>query len=112
VILWMPMSSCMQKTNRSSHAMAREWGMLSCLGASPVCLCWTVLVRHRIGTIRASLSTPCLSDQALSRVQSWLDQPCTRIILHRPALDHLQKMLVEGQAVAKPCDRRHLAALL
>jgi uncharacterized protein len=45
-------------------------------------------------------------------VQSWLDQPCTRII--HPTERHwtvFRKMLVEGQAVANLVTDAHLAAL-
>ena len=95
------------------HVMAREWWDAQLSGASPVCLCWTVLGAFiRIGTNPRVFEHPLSLDQALSRVQSWLDQPCTRII--HPTDRHwivFQKMLVEGQAVANLVTDAHLAAL-
>jgi toxin-antitoxin system PIN domain toxin len=95
------------------HERAREWWDAQLSGASPVCLCWTVLGAFiRIGTNPRVFEHPLSLDQALSRVQSWLDQPCTRII--HPTERHwivFQKMLVEGQAVANLVTDAHLAAL-
>jgi len=95
------------------HVMAREWWDAQLSGTSPVCLCWTVLGAFiRIGTNPRVFEHPLSLDQALSRVQSWLDQPCTRII---HATDRhwivFQKMLIEGQAVANLVTDAHLAAL-
>jgi toxin-antitoxin system PIN domain toxin len=95
------------------HAAAREWWDAQLSGTSPVCLCWTVLGAFiRIGTNSRVFENPLSLDQALSRVQSWLDQPCTRII---HATDRhwvvFQKMLIEGQAVANLVTDAHLAAL-
>jgi hypothetical protein len=95
------------------HAIARQWWDAQLSGASPVCLCWTVLGAFiRIGTNPRVFERPLSLDQALSRVQSWLDQPCTRIVY--PTDRHwivFQKMLVEGQAVANLVTDAHLAAL-
>jgi len=95
------------------HVMAREWWDAQLSGASPVCLCWTVLGAFiRIGTNPRVFEHPLSLDQALSRVQSWLDQPCTRII--HPTERHwivFQKMLIEGQAIANLVTDAHLAAL-
>jgi uncharacterized protein len=95
------------------HEMAREWWDAQLSGASPVCLCWTVLGAFiRIGTNPRVFERPLSLDQALSRVQSWLDQPCTRII--HPTERHwivFQKMLIAGQAIANLVTDAHLAAL-
>ena len=95
------------------HVMVREWWDAQLSGASPVCLCWTVLGAFiRIGTNPRVFEHPLSLDQALSRVQSWLDQPCTRII--HPTERHwivFQKMLIEGQAIANLVTDAHLAAL-
>ena len=86
-----------------NHQQARAWwdGQLS--GAATVCLCWTVLSAFiRIGTNPRVFEQPLSLDQALARIQSWLDQPCTRIV--RPTERHwavFQNMLTDGQAVAK-----------
>jgi predicted nucleic acid-binding protein len=50
--------------------------------------------------------------EAIKRVQSWIDQPCTLLIY--PTERHwqiLQNMLVYGQAVANLVSDAHLAAL-
>jgi len=95
------------------HAMARQWWDAQLSDASPVCLCWTVLGAFiRIGTNPRVFERPLSLDQALSRVQSWLDQPCTRIVY--PTDRHwivFQRMLIEGQAVANLVTDAHLAAL-
>jgi uncharacterized protein len=95
------------------HAVARRWWDAQLSGASPVCLCWTVLGAFiRIGTNPRVFERPLSLDEALSRVQSWLDQPCTRIV--HPTDRHwivFQKLLVEGQAVANLVTDAHLAAL-
>ena len=95
------------------HQQAREWwdGRLS--GSGIVCLCWTVLSAFiRIGTNPRVFEHPLSLEQALARVQSWLDQPCTRIV--RPTERHwsvFQQLLTDGQAVANLVTDAHLAAL-
>jgi toxin-antitoxin system PIN domain toxin len=95
------------------NTTAREWwdGQLS--GGSPVCLCWTVLGAFiRISTNLRIFQHPLSLNQALARVQSWFDQPCTRIV--HPTGRHwiiFQKLLIEGQAIANLVTDAHLAAL-
>jgi hypothetical protein len=51
-------------------------------------------------------------DQAIARVQSWIDQPCVRIVT--PTERHwavLRKLLRDGQAIANLVTDAHLAAL-
>lgn len=95
------------------HDKARGWWDETLSGSSPVCLCWTVLGAFiRIGTNPRVFEQPLTLDQALSRVQSWLDQPCTRIIY--PTERHwtvFQQMLRKGQGVANLVTDAHLAAL-
>ena len=95
------------------HTAARSWWDDQLSKDSPVCLCWTVLGAFiRIGTNPRVFETPLSLDQALTRVQSWLDQPCVRIVL--PTERHwtvFQKMLRDGQAVANLVTDAHLAAL-
>jgi uncharacterized protein len=70
-----------EDTLQSRHRQALAWwdGQLS--GPGVVCLCWTVLSAYiRIGTNPRVFERPLSLEQALARVQSWLDQPCTRII--------------------------------
>jgi uncharacterized protein len=95
------------------HDVAREWWDTQLSGTLPVCLCWTVLCAFiRIGTNPRVFEHPLSLDQAISRVQSWLNQPCTRLI--HPTERHwqvLQQVLVDGQAVANLVTDAHLAAL-
>ncbi len=92
---------------------ARKWwdGQLS--GSDPVCLCWPVLSAFvRISTNPRVFERPLSLEKAISRVQSWLDQPCTRIV--RPTERHwtvFRQMLSEGQATANLVPDAHLAAL-
>ncbi len=96
-----------------SHDAALAWWDAELSGSSPVCLCWTVLNAFiRISTNPRVFEHPLSLDQALARIQSWMDQPCTRII--SPTERHwtvFQKMLREGQAVANLVTDAHLAAL-
>ena len=95
------------------HAAARSWWDEQLSGAAPVCLCWAVLDAFiRIGTNSRVFTHPLLLEQALARVQSWLDQPCTRLV--QPTERHwtvFQKMLTDGQATANLVTDAHLAAL-
>jgi hypothetical protein len=97
----------------SRHAAACAWWDAELSGISPVCLCWAVLEAFiRIGTNPRVFEHPLSLDQALARIQSWMDQPCTRIV--RPTERHwtvFQKMLRQGQAVANLVTDAHLAAL-
>lgn len=95
------------------HTEARAWWDDQLSGPAPVCLCWTVLNAFiRIGTNRRVFEHPLSLDQALSRIESWLAQPCTRIV--QPTERHwmvFQKLLRDGQAVANLVTDAHLAAL-
>lgn len=97
----------------SQHAAARLWWDTQLSGAAPVCLCWPVLDAFiRIGTNPRVYANPLSLAQALSRVQSWLDQPCVRLV--QPTGRHwtvFQKMLTAGQATANLVTDAHLAAL-
>ena len=96
-----------------SHEEARVWweGQLS--GTKKICLCWTVISAFiRIGTNPRVFKYPLSLEQALARVQGWMDQPCTRII--RPTERHwtvFKKILTDGQATANLTTDAHLAAL-
>jgi len=98
---------------QSRHQQARAWwdGQLS--GSGVVCLCWTVLSAFiRIGTNPRVFEQPLSLEQALACVQSWLDQPCTRVV--RPTERHwtvFKQVLTDGQAVANLVTDAHMAAL-
>ena len=95
------------------HERARAWLDAQLSGDQIVCLCWTVLLAFiRIATNPRVFETPLSLEQAVARVQSWLDQPCTRVI--RPTERHwivFQQTLEDGQAVANLVTDAHLAAL-
>jgi hypothetical protein len=95
------------------HDVAREWwdGQLS--GTSPVCLCWPVIGAFiRIGTNPRVFEIPLPLKAAIARVQSWLDQPCTRLIYATERhWSTYQDLLVEGQANGNLVTDAHLAAL-
>lgn len=95
------------------HEAARVWWDAQMSGSDPVCFCWTVLNAFiRIGTNPRVFQCPLSLEQALDRVQSWLDQPCARIV--GPTERHwlvFRKLLVESQAVANLVTDAHLAAL-
>ena len=98
---------------QSRHQQARAWWDDQLSGTGVVCLCWTVLSAFiRIGTNPRVFEHPLSLEQALARVQSWLDQPCTRVI--RPTERHwtvFKQVLTDGQAVANLVTDAHLAAL-
>ena len=95
------------------HDQARVWWDAQLSGTATVCLCWAVLCAFiRISTNPRVFESPLSLEQALARVQSWLDQPCTRVI--RPTERHwtvFQQLLLAGQAVANLVTDAHLAAL-
>jgi len=95
------------------HQQARAWWDDQLSGSGVVCLCWTVLSAFiRIGTNPRVFEHPLSLEQALARVQSWLDQPCTRVV--RPTERHwtvFKQVLTDGQAVANLVTDAHLAAL-
>ena len=95
------------------HAEARAWWDEQLSGGSPVCLCWTVISAFiRIGTNARVFAQPLSLDEAINRVQSWIDQPCTRLIY--PTQGHweiFRHMLTQGQAVGNLVTDAYLAAL-
>jgi toxin-antitoxin system PIN domain toxin len=95
------------------HDTARAWWDAQLSGMLPVCLCWTVLTAFiRIGTNRRVFERPLSLKDAIQRVQSWIDHPCTRLI--HPTERHwqvLQELLEQGQAVGNLVSDAHLAAL-
>ena len=95
------------------HEAARIWWDEQLSGAEPVALCWPVLNAFvRISTNARLYQRPLLLKEAISRVQSWLDQPCVRVI--HPGEQHwviFQQMLRGGDAVGNLVSDAHLAAL-
>jgi toxin-antitoxin system PIN domain toxin len=95
------------------HAAAREWWDTQLSGSAPVCLCWPVLTAFlRIATNARLHRRPLTLKEAVERVQSWLDQPCVRLV--SPTDQHwtlFQRMLRAGNATANLVTDAHLAAL-
>ncbi len=95
------------------HAVIRAWWDSQLSGSEPVGLCWPVLTAFlRIGTNPRILRRPLTLREAGARVQSWLNQPCVRVI--QPGDQHwpiFQRMLNEGRATANLVSDAHLAAL-
>ena len=95
------------------HSQARKWWVAQLSGSSPVCLCWSVLSAFlRISTNRRAYQRPLTLEEAMDRVQSWLDQPCVRIV--HPTQRHwdvFRDMLTAGKATANLVTDAHLAAL-
>jgi len=95
------------------HVAARTWWDAQLSGADPVCLCWPVLTAFvRIGTNARLHRRPLTLKEAVARVQSWLEQPCVRII--QPTEQHwpiFQQLLRAGNAAGNLVSDAHLAAL-
>jgi toxin-antitoxin system PIN domain toxin len=95
------------------HEASRVWWDAQLSGSSPVCLCWIVISAFiRIASNARVFENPLSVAQAIKRVQSWLDQPCARLI--EPTNSHwrvFQQMLTEGQALGNLVTDAYLAAL-
>jgi toxin-antitoxin system PIN domain toxin len=95
------------------HDTARTWWDKQLSGSVPVCLSWLVLTAFiRIATNRRVFVHPLNIDQACKRVESWLGQPCVRIVQPTSAhWDVLKNLLQVGQATGNLVSDCHLAAL-
>ena len=95
------------------HESARTWWDTQLSGSAPVCLCWPVITAFiRIATNARLHQRPLTLGEAVDRVQSWIDQPCIRVV--QPTEQHwqiMQRMLHEGNATANLVSDAHLAAL-
>ena len=102
-----------EDTLSEHHQAARIWWDTQLSGAEPVCLCWPVLTAFiRVGTNLRLHRRPLSLKEAVERVQSWLDQPCVRMI--HPGEQHwaiFQAMLRDGKAIGSLVSDAHLAAL-
>lgn len=95
------------------HEAARTWWDEQLSGTDPVGLPWVVLTAFiRIGTNARLHQRPLTPAEAVARVDSWLAQPCVRLVNatenHWPIF---QKLLREGKATANLVSDAHLAAL-
>ena len=97
----------------SQHTAARPWWDAQLSGTESVCLCWPVIEAFiRISTNARASRSPLALKEAVERVQSWLNQPCVRIL--QPTEQHwtiFQQMLRAGNATANLVSDAHLAAL-
>jgi toxin-antitoxin system PIN domain toxin len=95
------------------HDAARVWWDQELSGSRPVAMCWPVLTAFiRIATNPRLHQRPLTLREAVARVQSWLDQPCVRLI--QSTDQHwriLQQMLNAGNATGNLVSDAHLAAL-
>jgi toxin-antitoxin system PIN domain toxin len=95
------------------HHTARHWWDTQLSGPEPVALCWPVIAAFiRIATNVRLHKRPLTLKEAVERVQSWLDQPCIRVLT--PTEQHwilFQQMLRAGNATGNLVSDAHLAAL-
>ena len=96
------------------HHAAREWWDEALSGTQPVHLCWPVLNAFiRIATNPRLHQRPLTAAEAISRVDSWLDQPCVQLIT--PSENHwalFQQQIRESAATGNLVSDAHLAALV
>lgn len=95
------------------HAAARSWWDDRLSGTELVGLCWPVLTAFiRIATNPRLHQRPLTLEEASRRVQSWLEQPCVRLL--QPTDQHwtiFRRVLREGNASGNLVSDAHLAAL-
>jgi uncharacterized protein len=95
------------------HTAARTWWDERLSGIETVGLAWTVIQAFiRVSTNPRASRNPLKLNEAVARIQSWLDQPCVRIL--QPTEQHwtiFQQMLRAGNATANLVSDAHLAAL-
>jgi uncharacterized protein len=94
------------------HRPAAKWWDRELSGADPVCLCWPVISAYlRLATHPRIFRNPLSIVQAVGRVQSWLDQKCTQLLVPGPRhWDVLRSLLVEAQTVGNLISDAHIAA--
>ena len=102
-----------EDSHSEQHEKARLWWDKQLSGSDTVCLCWPVITAFiRIGTNVRLHERPLTLKEAVERVQSWLEQPCVRII--QPTEHHwiiFQRLLKEGGAAGNLVSDAHLGAL-
>ena len=95
------------------HASAKKWWDAQLSSVETVALSWQVVQAFvRISSNARLFKCALTLDEAIECVQSWLDQPCVRIL--QPTENHwkfFQQMLRAGHATANLVSDAHLAAL-
>lgn len=94
------------------HKIVRPWWDEQLSGEEPVCLCWPVLSAFiRISTNPRLHLRPLTLEDAIIRIQSWIEQPCVRIL--NTSTEHwriFREMLRSGNATANLVSDARLAA--
>lgn len=102
-----------EDTRSVDHDAARSWWDVQLSGTDPVCLSWSVINAFiRIATNVRLHERPLTMQQAVNRVQSWMEQPCVRIV--GPTEEHwgiFKRLLSSGKALGNLVTDAHLAAL-
>ena len=102
-----------EDTRSEQHDDARTWWDAQLSGTDTVCLSWSVINAFvRIATNSRLHERPLTMQQAVNRVQSWIEQPCVRIV--DPTEEHwniFKRLLSTGKALGNLVTDAHLAAL-
>lgn len=95
------------------HEAAREWLDRQLSGLEPVCLCWATLTAFlRITTNHRILVRPLSCEEASTKVNGWLSQPCVRLVQPTPLhWDILKNLMREAGAIGNLVPDAHLGAL-
>jgi toxin-antitoxin system PIN domain toxin len=68
-------------SSSAHHRIAKEWWEEALSSEETVGLAWIVLLGFlRLTTRRGIFDTPLSSEQALDRIQTWLEWPATRVV--------------------------------
>lgn len=102
-----------EDTRSAYHEEACTWWDACLSGTESVNLCWPVLNAYlRIATNQRIQESPLTMKEATQRVESWLDQPCVRLV--GPTEAHweiFQTQIQEAAATGNLVSDAHLAAL-
>ena len=95
------------------HEKACAWWDACLSGTESVNLCWPVLNAYlRIATNQRLHERPLTMEEGMARVESWLDQPCVRLIGPTDAhWEIFQTQIRESSATGNLVSDAHLAAL-
>lgn len=86
----------------------RDWWDAQLSGDNPVGLCWPVLNAFiRIGTNQRVFEHPLTIEEAINRIQSWLEQPpCSAPKPHRETLANISRNAYRRPIHRQPGTRR------
>lgn len=102
-----------EDTRSAYHEEACTWWDACLSGTESVNLCWPVLNAYlRIATNQRIQESPLTMKEATQRVESWLDQPCVRLVVPTEAhWEIFQTQIQEAAATGNLVSDAHLAAL-